>query len=576
MSMRFRFRPLPIPTRPLVALVALALVGAPVARAADKPDVIAVVAADGYADLRDQLSWIGEQVGNPTLAGFAESFLLLATQGKGLAGLDVKRPIGIVVMSEGGPLPTVHGYVPVKDLGKLLNSVQSMTGPVEDRDGVRRIALPAGMAIEIVDKDGWAIVSQEGAGSGPADPLSLIEPVSKEYSIGVQLFPSKMPADMRERLKGLLEEAGRNAAAQGQPMDAGALAAAIENLQDVEKLAIGLAVDKEKDLLAIDITAVMVAGSAGADVWTGAGKAASTVGSPTTADGKPAAVRAHYAQAVPEAARAAIEAGLAQAIPADSDDPLAGVLGGLVRDITGAMLETGAVDAGLTLDVSAADAKAPLPAVTIGMKIKDGAALEKKVKERLSKKDALPPGVTVKFDAGKQGDARLHEVSVGLEGNPLAERIGDKVTLTLAVAPSYAYLLVGGDVPKRLAAALAAGGKPIATAAPLTGIDVSLASLVAYAAKMAEVFQPGDPQGEMLSDVAKQAATKKTTLVQFSVKPVPRGVTLRLSADAGAIQTIAAGAMNGAGGPPPGPRPMVRPRPRLEKAPAGDAPALAP
>jgi hypothetical protein len=574
MSMRFRFRPLPIPTRPLVALVALALVGAPVARAADKPDVIAVVAADGYADLRDQLTWIGEQVGNPTLAGFAESFLLLATQGKGLAGLDVKRPIGVIVTSEGGALPSVHGFVPVKDLGKLLNSLQSMTGPVENRDGVRRLSVPGGPTIEIVEKDGWAIVALEGTGSPPADPLAYVDPVTKDYSIGAQVFPSRMPHDMRERLKGILEEGARNAAEQGQPMDVGALAAAIENLQDVEKLGIGLAVDKEKDVIALDVTAAMVPGSAAADVWTDAGKATSTIGSPATADGKPAAVRAHYAQAVPAAAKAAIEAGLAQAIPADSDDPLAGVVGGLVRDLTGAMLETGAVDAGITLDVSEADAKAPLPAVTIGMKVKDGAALEKKVKERLSKKDSLPPGVSVKFDAGKQGDARLHEVSVGLEGNPLDERIGDKVTLTLAVAPSYAYLLVGGDVPKRLAAALAAGGKPVATAAPLTGIDVSLASLVAYAAKMTKAFEPDNPQGEMLADVAKEAAGKKTTLVQFSVKPVQRGVTLRLSADAGAIQTIAAGAMTGAGGPPPGPRPMVRPR--LEKAPAGEAPALAP
>ena len=574
--MRSRIRPLPFRTLPLAAVVAAALGGGPLVRAAEKPDVIAVVACDGYAELRDQLNWVGEQVGNPTLAGFAESFLLLATQGKGLAGLDVKRPVGIVVTTEGGPLPTVHGFVPVKDLGKLLNSLQSMTGPVEDRDGVRRLSVPGGPAVEIVDRDGWAIVSQEGSGSGPADPLALIEPVAKEYSIGVEIFPARMPHDMRERLKGLLEEAARNAADQGQPMDPGPLEAAIENLQDVEKLALGLAVNKEKDLVAVDVTAVMVPGSAAADVWADAGKTASTVGSPASTDGKPAAVRAHYAQAVPAAARAAIEAALAQALPADADDPIAGVVAPLLRDIAAAMLETGAVDAGFTLDVSDASSTAPLPAVTIGMKVKDGAALEKKVKERLGKKDSLPPGVTVKFDAGMQGDARLHEVSVGLEGNPLADQIGDTVTLTLAVAPQYAYLLVGGDVPKRLAAAMAAGGKPIATAAPLTGIDVSLASLVAYAAKMTQAFQPGDPQGDMLADVAEQAADKKSTQVQFTVKPVPRGVTLRLSADAGALQTIAAGAMNGGGGPPPGPRPAVRLRPSAEKVPAGGAPALAP
>lgn len=102
----------------LAGLLALACSAA--VRAADTPEVIAVVAIDPYADLRSQLTWVGEQVGNPTLAGFAESFILLATQGKGLAGLDVKRPVGIVITTEGGPLPTAHAFVPVKDLDKLL------------------------------------------------------------------------------------------------------------------------------------------------------------------------------------------------------------------------------------------------------------------------------------------------------------------------------------------------------------------------------------------------------------------------------------------------------------------------
>jgi hypothetical protein len=50
----------------------LAIACSAAVRAADKPEVIAVVAIDPYADLRSQLTWVGEQVGNPTLAGFAE------------------------------------------------------------------------------------------------------------------------------------------------------------------------------------------------------------------------------------------------------------------------------------------------------------------------------------------------------------------------------------------------------------------------------------------------------------------------------------------------------------------------
>jgi hypothetical protein len=80
----------------------------------------------------------------------------------------------------------------------------------------------------------------------------------------------------------------------------------------------------------------------------------------------------------------------------------------------------------------------------------------------------------------------------------------------------------------------------VAEAAPFAGVDASLAAMVGYAAKMMKAFSPDDPQGEALGDVADQAAKKDSTQVQFSVKPIDRGLTLRLSADAGALQTVAA------------------------------------
>ena len=557
-----------------IEVVAVALLcGGTVSRAAGQPEVIAVVASDGYAELRDQLTWVGEQVGNPTLAGFAESFLLLATQGKGLAGLDVKRPIGVVVTTEGGPLPSAHAFVPVKDLGKLLEAIRGMTGPVEEVDGVRRIALPGAPLVTISEKNGWAIISQEGVTAGIDDPLPLIGPVVKDYSLGIELFPSRMPDEMRQRLKGLLDEAARTAAAQGQAMDAAPLAAVIDNLDDVERLLFGFAVDKDKNLMLLDTTAVMAPGSAAADVWTDAAKATATVGSPATADGKPAAVRGHYAQAVPAATRAVIEAGILNALASGGTDPMATTLAGLASDMVAAMLETGSVDAGMTLDTSAANEEQPLPALTVGMRIKDGAALEKKVKERLAAKDSLPANVTVQFDTGKQSDARLHEVTIDVSGTPVAKQLGDKVTLTLAVLPQYAYLMAGGNVPKRLAAVMGAGGKPLPDSKPISGVELSLASLIDYAAKMTKAFSPDDSQGDMLREVAEEAAVKDTTQVRFSVQPVARGVTIRLSADAGAIRTIAASAAVRQGAAP---APMPRPRPRAERAPADGSPALTP
>jgi hypothetical protein len=239
------------------------------------------------------------------------------------------------------------------------------------------------------------------------------------------------------------------------------------------------------------------------------------------------------------------------------------------------MLDTGTIDTGFTVDTSAADSTSPLPSVTVGMKVKDGAALQKQVKERLGKADALPPQVKAAFDTGKEGSATLHEITVDVSGTPAAERLGESVKLTLAVTPDHAYLLTGGDVKKRLAAALAAGGKPMAEAAPFAGVDASLAAMVGYAAKMMKAFSPDDPQGEALGDVADQAAKKDSTQVQFSVKPIDRGLTLRLSADAGALQTVAASTAMQQESPRVRPAVPLRPaQPRsIEK---DETPAIAP
>ncbi len=554
--------------------------GSSAARAADKPEVIAVVAIDPYADVRSQLTWVGEQVGNPTLAGFAESFILLATQGKGLAGLDVKRPIGIVITTEGGPLPTAHAFVPVKDLDKLLTAIQGMTGPVEEVDGVRRISPPGAPPLELTEKNGWAILSQPGSPAEIDDPLAVIEPLSNDYSIAIEVFPSRMPEDMREQLRGLVNEAARNAEAQGQPMDDTAIRAGLEQLDQVEKLLFGVAIDTEKDDIHLDITSVLEADAAAVATFKDAGKAVSTIGSPATADSRKAALRGHYTVNVPVEGRAAVRAGIDQALEQADDDPTSRVFTNLLRDLVAAMIDTGAIDAGFTIDTSSAEEKNPLPAITIGMKVKDGVALQKQIKERLGKADALPRQVKVAFDAGKEGSATLHEISVDASDLPAAERFGKELKVTLAVTPDYAYLLAGGDVKQRLAKALADGGKPVAEAGPFAGIDVSLAAVIGYAAKMASWFAADDSQTEAIGEVAKQAAEKDSTHVQFSVKPVDRGVTMRLSADAGAIQTIAAGTALQPGVAPaarPMARPMVPVRPLPRRQPEqDDTPAIAP
>ena len=531
------------------------------------PEVIAVVGCDGYADLKKQIRWIGTLVGNPALDGFAESFVMMATQFKGLAGLDVNRPAGLVV-SAVGEAPSIQGFVPVKDLAKLLAALAGVIGPAEQVGDGWRIAAPGGLAVDVVEKDGWAIFSQQGSPAAITDPTPFIDPLVKSFTVGIQVFPSRMPEGLRGLLRMALEQAAASAEGQGQPVDKDALAAALAALNETESLTLGVNLDMDRERAYVEARGTMPPGSAAAAIWSDAAKGAVTVGDAATGDGKAPAIRAHYAQpisaTVRDAVAAGLDAGLAQAVPDGGNDPITTTITGVVRELAAAMLEAGAIDTSLSIDTSAAGPDQPVPAITLGARIKDGAALEKTLKARLGAEGVLPPNVKAKFDAGKEGTATLHEIVVDLTGLPAAERFGGGITATLAVAPEYAFLMTGPDVSKRLAAALRSSGAANPQAKPISGVDISLASLLGYALKLARVFSPDDPGNVQLEAMATTAADKPATLVQLLVRPIERGMALRLSADAGAIESVAAGvtAAAAAAPNPAGAGPLeLRPRP---------------
>jgi hypothetical protein len=81
----------------LLVLATVALGSSPFASAELPKDVVAVVACDSYRDLKKQLTWLGREVGQPALAGMAEGLLGAVTGGRGLAGLDVRQPFGVVI-----------------------------------------------------------------------------------------------------------------------------------------------------------------------------------------------------------------------------------------------------------------------------------------------------------------------------------------------------------------------------------------------------------------------------------------------------------------------------------------------
>ncbi len=515
--------------------------------------VLAVVTCDSYVDLKKQAGWLGGQIGQPGLAGMLESVLLMATQGRGLAGLDIKRPLGAVVTTDGGDI-AIHGFVPVKSLDKLLDSLKAVTGPTEASGETRSLTLPSGIPIDMVERDGWAIVSPRGFEVEAVDPTPLFAPLSENYTLGLELFPHLLPEGLRQQLRMLIEQGAAAAGEQGQQFDARALAAALDGLADTESLALGIAIDSEKERLFIENRTMAVPGSPMAQAMEGSDKGQSTIPMPPVADGKRPAVSAHLVQAVPEASRREVLNLLDVALPATSVDPLTKTLAVLLREALSSVLATGGIDAAVTIDtddLGGKDGGKPLPAVTAGVRVKDGAALENRVKQSFGGlkggQQPLPPGVNVFFDSGKVGATNLHTISVDLTGTEAAKRLGKSLDLTLAIAPDFAFLMAGGDPRQRLASLLGPDGKADSQSKPIAGVDISVPQVLAYAADQGVLPPEAATQTEDEdTDVAKQNGT-----VQLLIRPIERGVATRLSADGAAIRSAAARTGAGPDGPPP-------------------------
>lgn len=526
----------------VAAIVAHAVVALPLPTSAAEPAVVAVVACDPYADLKKQVRWVGTLVDQPALDALAETPLMMATQFKGLAGLDVTRPIGLVVTAA-GDLPAVHAYVPVKDLDKLLGSLAGILGPAERADGVRRVSPPGGAPLDIVEKNGWAIVGPQGSAPAVADPGDLFDAVAKQCTLGVQAYPSRMPDGMRQQLRAALDQAVAVAAAQGQMVDPAGLAGLLENLEEVESLLLGTTIDMDRQRVYIESWSRMKPGP-GADALAVLAKGAVTVPTPATTDGKPPAVSAHLAMLLPENLRQGAAAALASmAAPDDTYTKSVKAVAAIAREAFAAMIDAGGSDAALTIDTSAVADAADLPRVTVGMKVKDGSALEAKVRKIVADAGEMLE-FKAAFDAGKAAGANLHTFTLK---DPSYKK---PLEMTLAVAPTYVYVLAGGDVAARLAAVAGASGKPDPAVKPMADVNVALGPLLRYMAVMARAesdVPSADPAG--LEAAAKIADAEASALVQVLVRPIERGMALRLSADAGAIRTVATSVKARAGGP---------------------------
>ncbi|MHB1034437.1 MAG: hypothetical protein ACYC35_07875 [Pirellulales bacterium] len=531
----------------------------PAAAQASSPSgtkAVVVVSISGYDELFADLEYVGKVSDNPDLAKGLEGFLNLFTQNKGLAGLDKKRPAGLVVsVDDSGMQFDGVGFVPVTDAKALLDALAPIIGAAEDaKDGVQKIQKD-GQSVFIKVQGPWVFLAQkpESLAKLPADPAKDLAGLDKQYDIAVRANVQNIPEMFRQMAVSALKIGAAQAMAK-QPneddsqyelrkkLSQNSINQMITGIQEIDQVTLGWSLDRtaQKTFLDVSVTAVKDSSTAKKfaqvkEVTTkysgfqlpGAAVTLLAAGqmSPEDIDQAGAMIKVIRAKADKE-----LSADPSLADP--KDKAAAKELLADVMSVLEATVKTGRMDGGLV--VLADDKNLSLVA---GGAIADDKTLEKALQSVVKLAEKEPGFPAVKFNAEEYKGVRFHTTSVPLppdqDTEKLAKILGGKLDVVVGLGNQSVYVAIGKDCAATLKKVLdRSAGNPFEVPVPPMQLSVALSPIFKFAGTIGEA----DPMIAMLSGSLAKAEGKDH--ITLTAKAAPNGVTYRLEAEEGIIKLI--------------------------------------
>ena len=491
-------------------IVAIALLSncSGVSNAADDQDssrapIVAVVACDSFVEIREQCAWLGGLIGFPILGGLPDTYAMMATGGKGLQGLDANRPIGVVVSAQ-EDAPVIHGFLPATDAKILIETFAD---------------IPFRSMVDMTAAGEWVVVTPQGQPVTINDPEDMLASITSHLSIGVKLFPSRLPETLRDSLLdsaeqslGSTEDPIPQQLLGGLPVEGFDKDVASDSLAQIDAVLFGFAVDKETNQIFLESRTIFSEETTAGAFWATAGDVEPSLSLPQE-DGK-YAMQLQIAQSLNDETQLKdIEEGLLGFLKQKKQIQFSGWIGRLSEVVVPQIIESGAFElvAGIA-PPSNAEGEQPLPSVVIGMGIADGNAIVEQLKGLVTEADVIPENITVEFDVAEDDGFSFHDIVL----MPLG-----KVTLAIGEKSIYAMTRsVDEREYKAVSSEPANGFQPIAAAN--VRLESLLDGVVGLPPEIAMVVENIQLQGD----------------VNLLVRPITRGLAVRLTADGEAVQTV--------------------------------------
>ena len=224
--------------------------------------IVAVVASDSFAEIRQQFAWVGGLIGIPVLGGLPDTYAMMATGGKGLQGLDINRPIGVVVSAQ-GEVPVFHGFLPATDAKILIETFAD---------------IPFRGMVDMAAVGEWVVVTPQGQPATINDPGDMLSSITSHLSVGVKIFPSRLPETLRDSLLdsaeqslGSTEDPIPQQLLGGLPVEGFDKDVAGDSLAQLDAVLFGFAVDKETNQIFLESRTIFSEESTAGAFWATAG-----------------------------------------------------------------------------------------------------------------------------------------------------------------------------------------------------------------------------------------------------------------------------------------------------------------
>ena len=517
-----------------------------------------VLSFSGYNAIMADADYIGGLGGNADMSKAVEGMLHMMTQGKGLAGLDKKRPWGMIILPDPDNLEnSVRPYVflPVTELDKFLEVLKGFGIDSDDADdGAKKLLsndLPPNTFVKQVGK--WVLVTNKASNfaDAPKDPEALVGKTAKKYDIMASLLVSNVPQEMKNVFLSQIDMVSQIMAMQdGKEDQVAQLKKAFDQVKqyanDLESMTLGLAINDPDSKTYLDVlttakpdtkTAKELAGTQkGPSEFAGFynPKAAFTlnfIGKLTPANTIQARLMLLDRQ------KRFVKSLEAQEMDQEKKDKIKT----LSEDLVGLFLDTlegDKVDGGAAVWLGKDQA-----AAVAGGRVADGKKLDEIVRKSFTMllEDSSDIENLLKLDADKQGDISFHTITLPVEmlgdDAPWEQLVGNPLVIVLGTGPKAAYLAIGRDAMAKLKSAINVSASVAETEVLPTRAALSVTSLVDFFSVTAKSDQEKQ-QAAMIAAILSQAGDKDH--VFYTVEPIPNGVRQRIEIESGLLKTLGA------------------------------------